>query len=634
MAFNGTAAQLSAALKTLEANSPDGLGKVSVHIVPASISVRVDSVTGAISYYKTGLGDAKPLDARTAAKSNSLNQIVTSDGTLTGYLTNITSAEEMAFIQSKKALNAGLWIGLSDYLVEGQWRWLDGPEAGSLATYLNWVNNPPANTDGDDYVVVNTDYKWDEIAGTRSNNYLVEYNAAANSTLLRREFSLPSPGVTTVNSGSDPDVLSALNYADFSGSVSGYTTSLSGSQLTFTSTQPLTNITPNITYSFTAASGPPPTVFSAPVITDGGTGSLTDAQLQFPPSGLQAGDSISVAGLTFTASRASSSTEISAAFANLANGATTGAGTSYGVYSGALAGFSSGAIVNDSQIVFTQIASGTQTSIATSSSIAKAITGTGLAVEKHSTAQNAVFTVGDTSYSKTSNTITDAITGVTLFLVESGVANVLVELGEDKSEETIKGFMLAYNDLIKTVNAMTANSTNSTKPGAFANSPTSLSFISDIKRRVVEGVSYNIGQTDSSGQPYRLSLASLGLEYQLDGTLAFNSVSLLTAQSSGLRDKLLSGLKVGFQSSTDNLAKLLDSQISSISSLAYQTSESTQSIAALNKEKDQIEDRLEKIQAGYIVQYANLNKLLFQLNSTSTSLESALDSLTTMNSKK
>jgi flagellar hook-associated protein 2 len=126
----------------------------------------------------------------------------------------------------------------------------------------------------------------------------------------------------------------------------------------------------------------------------------------------------------------------------------------------------------------------------------------------------------------------------------------------------------------------------------------------------------------------------MGLEYQLDGTLAFNSVSLLTAQSSGLRDKLLSGLKVGYQSSTDNLAKLLDSQISSISSLAYQTSESTQSIASLNKEKAQIEERLDKIQAGYIAQYSNLNKLLFELNSTSTSLEGALDSLKNMNSDK
>jgi flagellar hook-associated protein 2 len=630
MAFRGTAADLSAALKTLEANSPDGLGKVSVHIVPTAISVRVDSVTGEISYYKTGLGDAQAAVARTQAKNAANNQIVTSGGTLTGYLTNITSAEEMAFIQSK-SLRSSAWIGLSDLAVEGQWRWLDGPEAGLLATYFNWGTSPVVNT-SENYVILKDNYTWDDIASTRSNNYLVEYNAAANSTLLRREFSLPSPGVTTVDSGSDPDVLSALNYADFSGSVSGYTTSLNGSQLTFTSTQPLTNITPNINYSFTAASGST-TEFSAPVITDGGTGSLTDAQLQFPPGGLQAGDSISVAGLTFTASRATSDTETAAAFANLANGATTGVGSSYGSYSGALAGFSSGAIVNSNQLVFTQISSGTQTSISTSSSISKAIVGTGLTVDKYSTAQNAIFTVGDASYSKTSNTISDAISGVTLSLMEEGVANVLVEHGEDKSEETIKSFMTAYNDLIKSINSMTANSSNSQKPGAFANSPTSLSFVSEIKRRVADGASYNIGQTDSSGQPYRLSLASLGLEYQLDGTLAFKSVSLLAAQSNGLRDKLLGGLKVGYQSTTDNLAKLLDSQISAISSLAYQTSENTQSIYSLNKEKDLIEDRLKKVQAGYIVQYANLNKLLFQLNSTSTNLGSALDSLAGMNSK-
>jgi flagellar hook-associated protein 2 len=289
--------------------------------------------------------------------------------------------------------------------------------------------------------------------------------------------------------------------------------------------------------------------------------------------------------------------------------------------------------VNSNQIVFTQIPSGTQTSINTSSNIAKAIVGTGLTVEKYSSAQDAIFTVGDTSYTKTSNTISDAITGVTFSLMEEGEANILVELGEDKSEETIKGLMTAYNDLIKSANAMTANSSNSLKPGAFANSPTSLSFISDIKRKVVDGARYDIGKTDSSGQPYRLSLASLGLEYQLDGTLAFNRASLLTAQSSGLREKLLSGLKVGYQSSADNLSSMLAGHLSSISSLAYQTSDSTQSVASLNKEKDLIEDRLEKIQAGYIVQYSNLNKLLFQLNSTSTSLRSALDGLTNMNSK-
>jgi flagellar capping protein FliD len=632
MAFRGTAAELSAALKTLEANSPDGLGKVSVHIVPVNISVRVDSVTGEIFYYKTGLGDATAVGARADAKKPG-NQIVTSGGTLTGYLTNITSAEEMAFIQSKSlTASNSAWIGLSDYQVEGQWRWLDGPEAGSLSTYFNWGNppgNPPNTNTNENYVILKSNYTWDDLrlADTTKNNYLVEYNAAANSTLLRREFSLPSPGVTTVNSGSDPDVLSALNYADFSGSVSGYTTSLNGNQLTFTSTQPLTNITPNIGYSFTAAAGSP-TVFSAPVITDGGTGSLTDAHLQFSPGGLQAGDSILVAGLRFTASRAASGAETAAAFANLANGATTGPGSSYGSYSGALVGFSSGAIVNGNQIVFTQIPSGTQTSIDRSSSIAKAIVGTGLTVDKFTTAQDALFTVDDKSYTKTTNTVGDVISGLTLQLTgDTGIANVSVVLGEDKSEVSIKSFITAYNDLIKSANAMNANSANSDKPGTFANSPTNLSFISDIKRKVADGATYNIGKTDSTGRPYTMSLASLGLDYQLDGTLSYSASSLASAKSQGLRDKLLSGLRIGYSSSTDNLADLLKSQMSSIGVLTNQTSSGAESLSSLNKEKDRLEERLNKIQAGYIAQYSNLNKLLFQLNSTSQSLTSALDGL-------
>jgi len=624
MAFTGTAAQLSAALKTLEANSIDGLGKLSVHIVPSDISVRVDSVAGGISYYRQGGGGASLRfgNARIAAMS-AANQIITAGGTLTGYLTNITSSAEMAFIQSK-FLSSRAWFGLSDSAVEGQWRWLDGPEAGSLSTYFNWGRDNPNNRG--DVVIIQTDYTWDDV-GDNVYHYLVEYNAVANSTLLRREFSVPSPGVTTVDGESDPNVLSALNYANFTGSVSGYTTSLNGSQLTFTSTQPLTNITPNIAYSFTAASGSP-SIFSAPVITDGGSGSLTDAQLQFPPGGLKVGDSVTVAGLRFTAGRTITAGEVAGAFANLVNGATTGAGSSYGSYSGALAGFSSGAIVDGNIVVFTQIPSGTQTAIDRSSSIAKAIIGTGLTVDKYSSAQNAIFTVGDASYSKTSNTISDVITGVTLSFMEEGVANILVELGEDKSEETIKGFMTAYNDLIKSANGMTANSSNSLKPGAFANSPTSLSFISEIKKRVANGATYNIGNTFLTNQIYTMSLSSLGLDYQLDGTLALNTASLNAAKSSGLREKLLTGLKIGYSNAENYLAKFLDSQINSIGTLTDQINSGGSSLNDLNEEKSKLEERQNKIKASYIIQYSSLNKLLFELNSTSLSLSSALKGLT------
>ena len=636
MAFTGTAAQLSAALKTLEANSANGLGKVAVHIVPSNISVRVDSVTGGISYYKAVTSVATWTNARTIAKS-STHQITTVNGTLTGYLSNVTSAAETAFLAAKlPAGNTDYWIGGSDATLEGTWRWADGPEANQVISYSNWASGQPNNRSNEDFAEINGSAyssKWNDDRAASTGNFYVEYNVAANSTLLRRELSLPSPGVVIISDNTDPNVVSALNFANFSGAVSGYTTGLNGGQLTFTSTQPLTNVSPNIAYSFTPASGSS-TTFAAPVITEGGDYALATALLAFPTNGLNQGDSVTVGGLSFTASRAASSAEIASAFANLANGASTGSGTAYGSYSGAISGFSSGAVVNTNQVLFTQIDSGTANSIASlaniasSTNIALVIAGTGLTVDKFTTAQDALFTVDNKSHTKTTNTVGDVISGLTLQLTgDAGIANVSVVLGEDKSEVSIKSFMTAYNDLIKSANAMNANSSNSEKPGTFANSPTSLSFISDIKRKVADGATYNIGKTDSTGRPYTMSLSSLGLDYQLDGTLSYSATSLASAKSQGLRDKLLSGLRIGYSSSTDNLADLLKSQMSSIGVLTNQTSSGAESLSSLNKEKDRLEERLNKIQAGYIAQYSNLNKLLFQLNSTSQSLTSALDGL-------
>jgi hypothetical protein len=236
--------------------------------------------------------------------------------------------------------------------------------------YTNWdigAGEPNSNSTTRDYVALLSS-GWQDQPNIAS-AYLVEYNVAANSTLMRRELSLPSPGVVIISDNTDPNVVSAMNNADFSGAVSGYTAGLNGSQLTFTSTQPLTNVSPNIPYSFTPASGSS-TTFAAPVITEGGDYALATALLAFPTNGLNQGDSVTVGGLSFTASRAASSAEIASAFANLANGASTGSGTAYGSYSGAISGFSSGAVVNTNQVLFTQIDSGTANSIASLANIA------------------------------------------------------------------------------------------------------------------------------------------------------------------------------------------------------------------------------------------------------------------------
>jgi hypothetical protein len=51
-----------------------------------------------------------------------------------GYLVTVTSANENAFIQNLMAANGSLpvWLGASDHVTDGMWRWADGPEAGTL----------------------------------------------------------------------------------------------------------------------------------------------------------------------------------------------------------------------------------------------------------------------------------------------------------------------------------------------------------------------------------------------------------------------------------------------------------------------------------------------------------------------
>ena len=216
----------------------------------------------------------------------------------------------------------------------------------------------------------------------------------------------------------------------------------------------------------------------------------------------------------------------------------------------------------------------------------------------------------------------------------AGTTNVKVILGADNTEKSITNLTDAYNDLIKSYTSMTANSANSSTPGTFANNPTTLSFIEGIKRRFATGLTYNIGTNNGDGDPYTLSLASMGLDYQLDGTLKYNAVSYLMSQSAGLREKFLKGVKIGYSSATDTLMSFVKAQSSSLGALSQQIQNESNQVNSLTKEKENIQNRLNKVQESYIAQYSGLNALLFQLNSTSTSLGSALDSLTNMNSNK
>lgn len=244
-------------------------------------------------------------------------------------------------------------------------------------------------------------------------------------------------------------------------------------------------------------------------------------------------------------------------------------------------------------------------------------------------AADASFTVNGTNFSRASNTVTDVIDGITLNLNKaSGTAQMIsVTRGNDISSETINTLVAAYNDVMNTYKTMTANSSNSDKPGNFANAPSTLSFINQIKEGFARGISYV-----SNGTRQTMSLSAMGIDLQLDGTAKFNSTSFATASAAGLRDILASGVTTGYVNGTSNLNTFINAQVKTGGLLSSQINSETDAVRTLTKRQDDIQIRLNSIQNNLIAQYSALNALLFQLSSTSNSLTSALDALT--NSQK
>jgi flagellar hook-associated protein 2 len=74
-----------------------------------------------------------------------------------------------------------------------------------------------------------------------------------------------------------------------------------------------------------------------------------------------------------------------------------------------------------------------------------------------------------------------------------------------------------------------------------------LGFIGDIKSRLATGFAYGVADP-VTGQRPTMSLASLGMDLQRDGTIKFNSVTHAMAVSNGLQAILSKGVDVGYAS--------------------------------------------------------------------------------------
>jgi len=128
-------------------------------------------VSNAISWQAAYLDITTPVDGQCKYRRNGQ----------CGYFAAITSdAERQAVVSSVG--DSQMWLGGSDIQEEGIWKWIDGPQFGTLfsAGYENWSSGEPNDYFGNEDALQTysgTDTRWNDLPVTGSvPSYLIEYS--------------------------------------------------------------------------------------------------------------------------------------------------------------------------------------------------------------------------------------------------------------------------------------------------------------------------------------------------------------------------------------------------------------------------------------------------------------------------
>lgn len=240
-------------------------------------------------------------------------------------------------------------------------------------------------------------------------------------------------------------------------------------------------------------------------------------------------------------------------------------------------------------------------------------------------AQDASFTVDGLAITKSSNTVTDVISGVTLNLTGAAPGTpvtVSVTQDTDSIKTSIEDFVNAYNDLYDEIKTQTDSGYSSGKAGALASDSATRQILSSIRDEL------NTAVTGITGSYTNLS--SIGVSFQQDGTLSLDSSQLTTAlqaDSTNVSDLF---------SSTNGYATRINSVVSEMlavsGTIASRTEGYQDRIKTLEDERITLEGRITRTEQRLRAQFTALDVSISQMSITSNYLTQQLTALNSQSS--
>jgi len=226
-------------------------------------------------------------------------------------------------------------------------------------------------------------------------------------------------------------------------------------------------------------------------------------------------------------------------------------------------------------------------------------------------AQDAAIKIDGITVTSATNTLAGTLSGVTLELVAAKPGTTL-SLGVSNDLSAIKAQINRF------VNEYNAFQTQAAKLRAY-DPKTRIGgpLLGDATLRTIEGTLRNeiTGKTASASSSFNM-LGAIGIRLGADGKLTVNDTQLTTALNTNLDEvaKMFTASD-GFAALVD---KVIKSQIDSSGALTQRSNGLDEEKKRLTKDREVMEARLATIQKRYQAQFINLDKMLSEMQGTSS----------------
>lgn len=231
-------------------------------------------------------------------------------------------------------------------------------------------------------------------------------------------------------------------------------------------------------------------------------------------------------------------------------------------------------------------------------------------------AKSASVNLNGIAITSDTNTISSAISGVSLTLLKESTTGTTLAVSKENSSNlsaALTSFVKAYNDSAAVMKNLGAYDPATKKAGGLQGDSSLRNTQSQVRSWIFSAV---------GGSSTYQTLSDIGVSVEKDGTLKLDSTKMnkaIAADFTGVAN-LVAAVGTTFKDGLEGI-------VGTTGSIKAATDNTTQMVKAIQKRQTALLDRLTKIEARYSKQFSELDKTMSSLTATSTKLTQQLDSL-------